>query len=303
MFHDFSSCDPTETFHFSSSDGLSIACARWNAKGTARGTIQISHGMGEHIGRYSEIIALMVEAGFNVWANDHRGHGFSVSSSQHIGDLGEGGFNLLVEDMFTLCLMARKQAPTLPLILMGHSMGSFAAQQFILSRSSEIDGLILSGSGILDGLVALAATSGLEILNANFEPTRTPADWLSRDASVVDAFLADPLCFPQLNPASMDAYLSAASTLADPVNLSGIRSDLPIYIFSGAMDPVGMQTKGVKELVNRYSNAGVVNITVDFYDEGRHEMLHDFDHEAVKENLLNWSKSISNSPIYNRGDK
>ncbi|MEE2025560.1 alpha/beta fold hydrolase [Alkalimonas mucilaginosa] len=292
MFHDFTGFEPTETFHFLSSDGLSIACARWNAKGTARGTIQIAHGMGEHIGRYTETIALMVEAGFNVWANDHRGHGFSVSSSQCLGDLGEGGFNLLVEDMFTLCSMARKQAPNLPLLLMGHSMGSFAAQQFVLNKSSEIDGLILSGSGILDGLVDLAAASGLEILNANFEPARTPADWLSRDVSVVDAFLADSLCFPQLNPASMESYLSAASALADSINLSNIRSDLPIYIFSGAMDPVGMQTIGVKELVNRYRNAGVMNITVDFYDEGRHEMLHDFGHEAVKQNLLNWSKRI-----------
>lgn len=292
MFHDFSGCEPTATFHFSSSDGLSIACARWNAKGAARGTIQIAHGMGEHIGRYSEVISLMVEAGFNVWANDHRGHGFSVSSNQCLGDLGKGGFNLLVEDMFSLCSMARQQAPSLPLILMGHSMGSFAAQQFVLSQSSEIDGLILSGSGILDGLVTLATESGLEIFNANFEPARTPADWLSRDVSVVDAFLADPLCFPQLNPASMDSYLSVASVLADPMNHSKIRNDLPIYIFSGAMDPVGMQTKGVKELVSRYRNAGVVNITVDFYDEGRHEMLHDFGHEAVKQNLLNWSKSI-----------
>src|SRR5262249_58395150 len=89
-----------------------------------------------------------------------------------------------------------------PFFLLGHSMGSFAAQQYVLDHSEEIDGLILSGSGALDGLarVAAGAPAGTNVLNAPFEPARTPVDWLSRDRAVVDAFLKDPLCFPALQP-------------------------------------------------------------------------------------------------------
>jgi alpha-beta hydrolase superfamily lysophospholipase len=135
-----------------------------------------------------------------VYGNDHRGHGRTALSAAHFGDFGEGGFDLLVEDMVRLSRIAKEENPDPPFILLGHSMGSFAAQQYVLDHSREIDGLVLSGSGALDGLARLAnsAPSRKNILNAPFEPARTPFDWLSRDSAVVDAFISDPLCFAQL---------------------------------------------------------------------------------------------------------
>jgi len=102
------------------------------------------------------------------------------------GDFGEGGFDLLVEDMVRLSRIAKEENPNLPFILMGHSMGSFASQQCMLDHSHEI----LPGSGDLGGLASLVSSAppGKNILNARFEPARTPVDWLSRDAAVVDAF-------------------------------------------------------------------------------------------------------------------
>ena len=166
-------------FRFTSKDGLQIACSRWQSRGPARGVIQIAHGLGEHSGRYSELIAVLQEAGIVVYANDHRGHGRTVTSPQHFGDFGEGGFDLLVQDMVELTLIAKEENPDKPLILFGHSMGSFAAQQYVLDNSDSIDGLTLSGSGILDGLLKLASSAGREkynFLNARFEPARTPFD-------------------------------------------------------------------------------------------------------------------------------
>ena len=139
-----------------------------------------------------------MQAGLVVYGNDHRGHGRTALSPKHFGDFGPCGFNLLVEDMATLSLIAKDENPGLPFILLGHSMGSFAAQQFVLEHSESLDGLALSGSGALDGLVRLAQSgkrAPAEIVNAAFEPARTPCDWLSRDPATVDAFLADPLCF------------------------------------------------------------------------------------------------------------
>jgi len=117
-------------------------------------------------------------------------------------------------------------------------MGSFAAQQFVLDHSDSIDGLVLSGSGTLDGLVRFAQSlpageDPMKFMNAAFEPSRTRFDWLSRDNAEVDNFINDPLCFPSLRPESMKSFLDAFSRLASPRELQKVRDDLAVYIFSG----------------------------------------------------------------------
>ena len=259
-----------------------------------RGVVQIAHGMGEHIGRYVGLIEVLVSAGLTVYGNDHRGHGRTAPSKAYFGDFGEGGFDLLVEDMARLSQIARKEYPDEPFILMGHSMGSFAAQQFVLKHSREIDALVLSGSGTLDGLARLAtlAPAGQNILNARFEPARTPADWLSRDNAAVDAFINDPLCFGQLQPTSFASFLGAAHRLSDPFSLRKIRDDLAIYLFSGSEDPVGQQLEGVRMLIERYHKAGIYDTTYDFYTGARHEMLNEINRDEVVANLLRWISSV-----------
>ena len=145
--------------------------------------------------------------------------------------------------MVRLSEIAREENPDLPLLLLGHDMGSFAAQRYVIDHSHEIDGLILSGSGALEGLArtALPETAGSNLLNAAFEPARTPFDWLCRDQAIVDAFMADPLCSNGLHPDSLASFLGAAPRLSDPAALRKIRRDLPIYLFSGSEDPIGQQ--------------------------------------------------------------
>ena len=202
---------PSTEFWFASADGLRVACTRWNSEGPGRGVVQIAHGMGEHVGRYKRLIEALVSSGLTVYGNDHRGHGRTALFSEDLGDFGGGGFDPLVADMFRLSGIAKEENPGKPFILLGHSMGSFAAQQYVLDHSQAIDGLILSGSGALDGLVRVArsAPAGTNILNASFEPARTSLDWLSRDTAMVDAFINDPLCFPQLQPTSFASFLAA----------------------------------------------------------------------------------------------
>jgi len=277
-------------FRFTSADGTSIACVRWDSQGASRGVVQIAHGMGEYIGRYDDLIEALVSAGLTVYGNDHRGHGLTALSPAQFGNFGEGGFDSLVEDMLCLSRIARHECPFQPYLLLGHSIGSFAAQQFVLEHSDEIDGLILSGSGILDGLArtASSAPKGYNLLNAPFEPVRTPFDWLSRDQASVNAFITSPLCFAELQPASFASFLAAADRLSDLVALSAIRSDLPIYLFSGSEDPVGQRLQGVRVLIDRYQQAGLEDISYDFYPGGRHEMLNEINRVEVQGRLLNW---------------
>ena len=286
-----------ERFHFTSTDGLSISCAKWTGHHEPRGIVQIAHGLGEHMGRYAELAKVLVEDEIVVYGNDHRGHGLTAKPSDSFGDFGPGGFDQLVEDMISLRVVAKNEHPGKPYILLGHSLGSFAAQQFILDHSHSIDGFALSGSGALDGLarVAQSVAAGedlMKLMNAGFEPARTSSDWLSRDNAEVDAFINDPLCFPSLKPQSMQSFLDAFPRLADPREIRKIRDDLPIYIFSGSDDPVGQRLEGVRVLIDRYRNAGFTSIADDFYTGGRHEMLHETNRRDVITNLLVWMSSI-----------
>ena len=288
--------EPTR-FLFTSADGLSIACVKWSGEHEVRGVVQIAHGLGEHIGRYAALAEILVRGHFVVYGNDHRGHGLTAKGSGRFGDFGPGGFDQLVEDMVSLRVIAKEEHPGKPYILLGHSMGSFAAQQFILEHSHSIDGLALSGSGVLDGLARLAQSvpvgaDPMKLMNAPFEPARTPFDWLSRDNAEVDAFIADPLCFPALKPGSMESFLDAFPRLTDPREIRKVRPDLPIYILSGSNDPVGQNLEGVRALEKRYRGAGMTSISHDYYEGGRHEMLHEPNRWDVITNLLVWLSSV-----------
>src|SRR6266446_1707495 len=286
-----------ERFQFKSDDGLSIACVKWGNHRGVRGVVQIAHGLGEYIGRYGELADILVRDGFVVYGNDHRGHGLTAKLSGSFGDFGPGGFDQLVEDMVSLRVIAKNEHPAKPYILLGHSIGSFAAQQFVLDHSHSIDGLALSGSGALDGLarVAQSVAAGedlMKLMNAGFEPARTSSDWLSRDNAEVDAFVNDPLCFPSLKPESMQSFLYAFPRLADLREIRKIRDNLPVYILSGGDDPVGQRLEGVRVLIDRYRSAGLTSIAQDFYSGGRHEMLHEMNRRDVITNLLVWMSSI-----------
>jgi alpha-beta hydrolase superfamily lysophospholipase len=286
-----------ERFQFKSDDGLSIACVKWQGHHQPRGVIQIAHGLGEHIGRYAELAETLTQAEFVVYGNDHRGHGLTAEPTGSFGDFGPGGFDQLVEDMISLRVIATKEHSGKPYILVGHSLGSFAAQQFVLDHGYSIDGLALSGSGALDGLARIVQSMApgedpMKLMNAAFEPARTSMDWLSRDNAAVDAFINDPLCFPSLKPESMQSFLDAFPRLADPREIRKIRDDLPVYILSGGDDPVGQRLEGVRVLIDRYRSAGLTSIAQDFYSSGRHEMLHEINRRDVITNLLVWMSSI-----------
>jgi alpha-beta hydrolase superfamily lysophospholipase len=284
-------------FQFTSTDGLSIACMKWGGHHDVRGVVQIAHGLGEHMGRYAELAETLVEGEFVVYGNDHRGHGLTAKPSGSFGEFGPGGFDQLVEDMVSLRVIAKDEHRRKPYILLGHSLGSFAAQQFVLDHGHSIDGLVLSGSGTLDGLARLAQSVSpgedlMKLMNAAFEPARTAFDWLSRDNAEVDVFINDPLCFPSLKPNSMQSFLGAFPRLADPQEIRKVREDLPLYIFSGSDDPVGQRLEGVRVLIDRYRSAGLASITHDFYTGGRNEMLHETNRRDVITNLLVWLSGI-----------
>jgi alpha-beta hydrolase superfamily lysophospholipase len=275
-----------DSFAFDGADGSKIFTYRWLPESPVRGALQVSHGMGEHALRYRAPLQPLLDSGIAVYANDHPGHGRTVRNKQELGDFGPSGFAGVVDDMARLSRIARQENPGKKLILMGHSMGSFAAQIFVVDHSNLIDGFILSGSAAFDMLQN--PRGGLSTIGEGMGKTRTPFDWLSRDEKEVDAYVADPLCGFTVNDASRASMFAAGAAAVDPTALSRVRKDLPFYIFAGDKDPINADLSRLWPLVARYKAAGITDIATDFYPGGRHEMLNETNRDEVVRDVLGW---------------
>lgn len=275
-------------FQLRASDGVSIAVSRWTGDTTSRAVLVVSHGMGEHRLRYREVLRPLQSAGIVVYAHDHRGHGATASSTENLGDYGPRGFQSVLEDLALVIRTAREEFPALPVLLLGHSMGSMIAQALVIELPRLIDGLALSGSAAVDVLAGVGRTRDIVgTINAIFEPARTPFDWLSRDAAQVDAYIADPLCGFQLTSDSFVSLFSQGERLASREALLRIPGNLPIYIFSGDQDPLVADFRALGPLIDRYRDAGL-RPEVRLYSRARHEVLNELNRSEVVADLLDW---------------
>lgn len=287
--------DTYATFDLLQPDGHVSTVHCWTpTQARAKAVVQLAHGMGEYAKRYDQVAKDLGNSGYIVYANDHRGHGEAARISETLGDFGGPGFPALAEDMAALSTHIKRMHPQEPLFLLGHSMGSFAAQLYALNHCKDISGLVLSGSSALDILAADFAKVELvdgefpNVLNAAFEPARTAFDWLSRDQAQVDAYIASPLCGFSAAPESFVSMLGAGQRTGDLQALRNIRSDLPIYIFSGDHDPVGGNGALLDVLAQRYRDAGIQDVSLRKYADGRHEMFNETNREEVIAELVSW---------------
>ena len=293
---------------FVSAGGVNIAAYRWDPEGAPRAIAQLVHGVGEYALRYSALADALVDAGYVVYAHDHRGHGGTAASGEHLGELGEDGWAELVADIGRMGSHAKDAHPGLALGLIAHSLGSFAAQQFLLDHSADVSAVVLSGTAVIDLLepmMDLDAPMDLSGFNAPFHPPRTEFDWLSRDDAQVDAYIADPLCGFGLDIAGGRAMFMAARQLADAGRVAGMRSDLPVYIVVGEQDPVNGGLTLVNELVRRYSAAGLTDVTMVSYPEARHEVFNEINRDEVIAGVIAWlGQALRLSPSDDRnGDR
>ena len=276
---------------FTAADGTTLAGYRWSGDTNPRAIVQIAHGMGEHAGRYRRLAEALVSAGHVVYAADHRGHGRTAGSPDRHGDLGPGGWPALVDDLGVVGDAARAEHPGLPLFVVGHSMGSFALQQYLLDHSDRLDGAVLSGSTAVDIVGAGIdpdAEVDLSAFNAPFEPARTEYDWLSRDDAEVDAYVADPDCGFGLNAAGAASMVGDAARFGDPSALGAIGSDLPILVFSGDADPLAGGGELIELVGSRYREAGIADVEVILYPGARHEIFNETNRDAVTADLIAW---------------
>ena len=290
-----------DAFSYRAADGRQLAGFRWTADDgkTDSGVVVLVHGMGEHLRRYDHVADALTAHGYAVYGHDHRGHGASLATGDEPGQLGHNGWSALVDDLNLVIAQAKSDHPGLPVAVVAHSMGSFATQQFLVDHGSDVDAVALTGTAALDVLEpALDLSSDLDLsaFNTPFQPARTDFDWLSRDESVVDAYIADPLCGFGIDAASVKEMFAGARRLADPDEVARIPHYLPVYLAVGSKDPVNGELTLLWALVDRYRAAGLNDVTVRVYDDGRHEVLNEINRAEVIEDLLHWLQRVSAHP-------
>lgn len=283
---------PTQTTFESRIDGTTLATYDWGEDlCQPRGIVQIAHGLGEHAARYDRLAQALVAAGYRVHANDHRGHGRTAASEADFGSFGAPGFSGVAADLAAFGAAIKEADPGLPLFLIAHSMGSFAAQEAIVEHSAQYAGVVLSGTTSLDVLAANLAQSespaGLEAFNVGFEH-RTGYEWLSRDESEVDKYVADPLCGFDMPDETIPMLFGSAARLADPAVLAGISASLPVLLVSGQHDPIAGDGQLIELLGQRYRDAGLTDVTVTVYPEARHEIFNETNRDEITSDVIAW---------------
>jgi alpha-beta hydrolase superfamily lysophospholipase len=274
------------TFTLGTDDGLELVGYRWSPDGAPRAAVQLQHGLAEHAARYRRLAETLTDHGYVVYAPDGRGSGRSAErAGAGFGAWGPAGWPGWVGDLATLNDRIREEQPGLPVLLLGHSMGSFASQQYLLDHSGDVAAVVLSGTTSVDGLVPVLASdepADLSGFNAGFEP-RTGYEWLSRDEAEVDAYVADPACGWTAPPLPEITTLLAA---ADPERLAGIRPDLPVLLISGDADPLAGGGEAVQTVAQRYRDAGLGDVTVRLYPAARHEVFNETNREEVTADVV-----------------
>jgi alpha-beta hydrolase superfamily lysophospholipase len=289
-------------------DGHEIRITRWEPSGGARATVQILHGLGEHVGRYQRFAARCCAHGFAVVGHDHRGHGpgCDPALAGHFAD--SGGWDKVVSDAIDVQRFALEAWHDSPIVLFGHSMGSFLAQSVAAREPGRIQALVLSGSTfgarmrlrtgrLLARLVTRQAGGrgkspllnrlGFASLNKRFAPNRTEFDWLSRDDAEVDRYVDDPHCGMPLTNRLWHDLLGGMLDVMSLDNLRRIPKWLPILITGGDSDPLGGR-RGQTLLLRAYERSGHTDVSLKLYPGGRHEMLNEINRDEFTEDVLAW---------------
>lgn len=298
---------------FPSSDGKSqIYFREYLPAGEAKAIVQIVHGIAEHIVRYDPFARFLAENGYIVVGGDHLGHGRSARSEADLGCWSDRCWEKVVQDIHSLHDATAAKFPGKPYFLFGHSMGSFLVRTYMIRYRTGLDGVVLSGTG-QQGKALLAGgrlmcraeirKHGRDFrspllnklafgkYNDGFEYVRTASDWISRDEAVVDAYQADPLCGYVPSAGLFQDMLDGLDFVTNRKNVARMKKDLPVYFMSGDRDPVGENGRGVIRAYKSFLRAGMTDVTMKLYHEGRHEMLNELNRDEVYRDVLAWFNS------------
>ncbi len=298
-----------KSFTFKGANGNEVFSWCWKASGgEPTGILQIFHGMAEHAYRYADLAGYLNSRGFTVYAIDQRGHGRTGEINNDLCHLEDDGFIGIVQDQQLLSQRIRQEYPNVPLFILGHSFGSFIAQEYIKRYAAELSGVILSGSCLMKGAEAKAGLLLAYIMRlfGTRRPNKLldklsfgsysksmpdPAGrfcWLSRDEEQVRKYEADRFCGSVMSTGFFYWFFKGLNGLYDKEGLGKIPRDLPVCILSGNNDPVGKYGSGTSKLYDLYKDLGISDVRIKLYKDARHEIINEVNRDEVYSDISEW---------------
>jgi acylglycerol lipase len=252
----------------------------WLPEGEPRAALLLVHGLAEHSGRYGNVVNYLVPLGYAVYGMDHFGHGRSEGKRAHVER-----FDDYTNTLKSYLDMIRGWQPDKPIFLVGHSMGGLISAVYLLDHQAELAGAVLSGPAVkVPGNITSAKLLVNKMISALFPKFGLLAldtDGVSRDPSVVHAYVSDPLVYRGKMTARLAAeMLKAMQTISGPAT----RITLPILIVQGSSDRL-VDPAGAQMLYNGVSS---VDKEIRIYDGFYHEVFNEPEHDKVLGDVEMW---------------
>lgn len=275
--------------------------------------VQISHGMMDYVGRYRGMAEAFCAKGIALCGHDHLGHGDSVKTPDDYGFFAsKNGYNYVIDDVKGMNDLIRKEFPGVPVVLLGHSMGSFIARLYSVKYADSIDGLIIhgtagpnpaTGAGLLlvkllravkgerhrSKFVCSLADGGY---NKGFDPAEGDGAWLTRDPSMVADRVGNPKNDFIFTLAGYEDLFTFLGNCNDSQWFREFPMGLPTLIVSGESDPVGGFGKGVRYVYDNLKKNGA-SVQLKLYPEARHELFMETNRNEVFADLIAWIEDVA----------
>lgn len=270
---------------FVDAGGVTIHYYVWAAK-QPKAVVQLAHGLGEYASRYETLAQFLVAAGMSVYANDHRGHGATgleqwAGDHSQLGRPGKGGIRAQVADLHQFTGIIQSENTGIPLVFLGHSWGSLLGQMLINTHIADFAAVVLTGTAYRQ-----PGSMNAGNLNAKHKHLGTTGnEWLSRDPSVAQEFLENPLTF-YADTLKLFGLVDGLRLFGRPT--LGLAKDVPVLIMIGDEDPLGGE-ESVRRLADSLvQRGGLRDVEVVVYAGARHEVFNETNQEEVREDLLAW---------------
>lgn len=275
--------------------------------GEIKGLFHIVHGMTEYIDRYDNLMSQIAENGYVCFGFDNLGHGKTVNNEDELGFIAHNdGWKYLVNDVYTFSDAVKKMYPDKPLILMGHSMGSFIARLTAEYYPESYEKLIICGTGGPNplSLIGLILAKIIKFIKGEKHISKTiyklafgnynntfeglsEYDWLTSDREIIKKYQNDKFCTFKFTVSAIIDLLTLLKNSNSKKWFKNISKTMPILLIAGECDPVGNYGKGVKKVFEMLKNENA-NAKLILYPNARHEIHNDYCKETVLNDILNF---------------
>lgn len=280
-----------------------------------KGIIIFVHGMCERKERYTHVMDYFSRNGYICAASDLRGHGERADAIGQLGYFGKSGDKAFVKDLHKSILQLKNDFPNLPLILIGHSMGSLIVRAYAKKYDNEVDILVVCGcpsnntaAGIGKLLIkSMALVKGWQYksefikklvsggYNKSFASEGSDNAWLSTDKTISEKYNSDKLCGFTFTLNGYYCLLSLITTVYSRKGWRMANAELPIHFISGGDDPCRVSDKKFLEAVSHMKNVGYINVSSFLYPGRRHELFNESNQSEIFDDILQFIVRVQNS--------